>query len=424
MSRLRCITVLWLAAWLAPWAAAEAQQGTPHIGYVYPAGGQRGTTFQVKVGGQFLEGVGAVRFSAAGVQATFVERAATLTKKEVTQLKEKLKELQQGKKDAETEKQTEEIKRKLAALNKKSKIKSENPAIGEVALLNVTLSPDAEPGQRELRLETSRGVSNPLVFCVGQLPEFCKKDPQSAVDLLSSTKSKRSRESATIHEPIRNPCDAAAPITLPATVNGQIMPNEADPRFARADPFAPGDVDRYRFQARKGQQLVVAVSARQLIPYLADAVPGWFQATVALYDAKGKELAYDDDYRFHPDPVLFYKIPADGQYVIEIKDALYRGRAGFRLSHHRRRVAVHHRHFPPGRPGRQANQRRASGLESPRQEARDGSPRQGPGNLSALRRTAQTWFPTACLLPSTRCRNASKRNPTTHRKTPSRSRFP
>ena len=28
--------------------------------------------------------------------------------------------------------------------------------------------------------------------------------------------------------------------------------------------------------------------ARRLIPYLADAVPGWFQATMALYDAWGK----------------------------------------------------------------------------------------------------------------------------------------
>ena len=50
---------------------------------------------------------------------------------------------------------------------------------------------------------------------------------------------------------------------------------------------------------------------------------------MALYDAKGKELAYDDDYRFHPDPVLFFKVPEDGQYVIEIKDAIYRGRPDF-----------------------------------------------------------------------------------------------
>jgi hypothetical protein len=103
-------------------------------------------------------------------------------------------------------------------------------------------------------------------------------------------------------------------ITLPAVVNGQIM---------------PGGVDRFRFSARARQRLVVAASARELIPYIADAVPGWFQATLALYDAKGKELAYDDDYLFNPDPVLFYELPADGEYTIEIKDAIYRGREDF-----------------------------------------------------------------------------------------------
>ena len=103
-------------------------------------------------------------------------------------------------------------------------------------------------------------------------------------------------------------------ITLPGVVNGQIL---------------PGQVDRFRFHARKGQRLVIAANARQLIPYIADAVPGWFQATLTLYDAKGKELAYDDDFRFDPDPVLYYEVRADGEYVVEIKDAIYRGREDF-----------------------------------------------------------------------------------------------
>jgi hypothetical protein len=90
-----------------------------------------------------------------------------------------------------------------------------------------------------------------------------------------------------------------------------------------------GDVDRFRFPAQKGQQLVVIASARALIPYIADAVPGWFQAVVALSDAKGNEVAFDDDYRFNPDPVLFYKIPADGDYTLEIRDSIYRGREDF-----------------------------------------------------------------------------------------------
>lgn len=103
-------------------------------------------------------------------------------------------------------------------------------------------------------------------------------------------------------------------VTLPAVVNGQIL---------------PGEVDRYRFKARRGQKLVIAVSAQELIPFISDAVPGWFQATLSLYDAHGNELAYADDYRFAPDPIILSEIPADGEYVIEIKDSIYRGRNDF-----------------------------------------------------------------------------------------------
>jgi hypothetical protein len=91
----------------------------------------------------------------------------------------------------------------------------------------------------------------------------------------------------------------------------------------------PGEVDRIRFSARKGQSLVIQAQARDLIPYLADAVPGWFQATLALFDAKGVEVAYTDDFRFNPDPVLHYVIPRAGEYTLEIKDSIYRGREDF-----------------------------------------------------------------------------------------------
>ena len=58
-------------------------------------------------------------------------------------------------------------------------------------------------------------------------------------------------------------------------------------------------------------------------------MPGWFQATLTLYDTKGKELAYAGDYLFNPDPVLFYSIPRDGDYELEIRDSIYRGREDF-----------------------------------------------------------------------------------------------
>ncbi|MGD0016873.1 MAG: peptidase, partial [Verrucomicrobiia bacterium] len=183
-----------------------------------------------------------------------------------------------------------------------------NPAIAETVMIEITLAPDAEPGEREIRLGAPNGLSNPLLICVGQLPEFSKPPAKAVSPQLERFLKQLGGQSKT-----QSPKSEMS-ITLPAVVNGQIM---------------PGGVDRFRFSANKGQQLVAIVNARELIPYLADAVPGWFQATLALYDAKGNELAYDDHFRFNPDPVLYYEIPADGEYVMEIKDSIYRGREDF-----------------------------------------------------------------------------------------------
>jgi hypothetical protein len=91
----------------------------------------------------------------------------------------------------------------------------------------------------------------------------------------------------------------------------------------------PGEVDEFTFKANKDQRVVLAMHARSLIPYLADAVPGWFQSIVSLHNDEGYEVAYSDGYRFDPDPVLFYKIPADGLYRIRVHDSIYRGRDDF-----------------------------------------------------------------------------------------------
>jgi len=295
-----------LALFLMMGPAVQAQQFSPHLGYVYPAGGRQGTTFQVTVGGQYLANTASAYVSGAGVQAEVVEYNRPLTQKEFTDLREKLQELQQQKeKDAATLKEIADIRAKIL---KNPPNRQGNPAIAETVTLKVTMAADAEPGPREIRLAAPVGLSNPLLFDVGQLPEFSKPAARIADPQVERFRVRFGGP------PSIAPAKSETSVTLPAIVNGQMM---------------PGAVDRYRFQASKGQRLVVAASARALIPYLPDAVPGWFQATLALYDAKGKELAYDDDYRFHPDPVLYYEIPQDGDYVVEIKDAIYRGRQDF-----------------------------------------------------------------------------------------------
>jgi hypothetical protein len=316
-------TILLVAAILAvvPGAMAIAagarNRRGPAIGYVYPAGGRQGTTFEVALAGRFLDKVSDVVVTGEGVQATLIEHVKPLTGKQINLLRDRLKVLQakmkppkQGKGkdkgkndtaskentadepeveiDLETmEKEMAEIKAKLA--NPKNRNRK-NPHLSEDIILKVKLAADAEPGEREVRLKTATGLSNPVTFHVGQLPEYAEKEQKNKTE------------------------DAKVLSELPIVINGQIM---------------PGDVDRFRLKLSKGTRLVMAASARELTPYLADAVPGWFQATLALYDASGNEVAYADDYRFHPDPVLFYVIPSDGEYVLEIKDAIYRGREDF-----------------------------------------------------------------------------------------------
>ncbi len=289
---------------VAPFVQAQQQQlGAPHLGYVYPAGGRQGTIFQVRIGGRSLDGATDVTISGSGVEAKVVAQDKPLPQQQINSLREKLQELAKKGRDAATLKEMAEIRDQISASVKRLA----NPALAEVVVVQVTVAPDAALGERELRLATPLGLSNPLVLRVGQLPEFCENESSRATY----------PETA---------------ITLPATVNGRIVPRDTSKMLFPArqgQQFQYANVDRYRFEAHPGQQLVVVASARELIPYLADAVPGWFQAVVALYDVHGKELAYDDDYRFHPDPVLHYVIPENGDYILEIKDAIYRGREDF-----------------------------------------------------------------------------------------------
>lgn len=342
MMPFRWCAIAGLAALLVVVPAARAQKGALHIGYVYPAGGQQGATAEVTIGGQFLTGVTEVYVTGTGVQTTLVEHTKAITKREYDKLRIQLDELMQRKKAAlagsksfksgkggkaanrkgkeapsavsprepGTVTWTAEDEKSVVAIRKKMSLfvrRPANPAISELVTVQVAIAPDAQPGQREIRIASPTGLSNPLAFCVGQLPEFSEKASKAIAE-------QKSQVAKTTFAPKSRKAGDDMKITLPATVNGQIL---------------PGEVDRFRFTARAGQQLVVAAAARQLIPYLPDGVPGWFQATLALYDAKGKELAYDDDFRFSPDPVLYYRIPAFGEYVVEIKDSIYRGREDF-----------------------------------------------------------------------------------------------
>jgi len=310
---------------------ARAQR--PYIGFVYPAGGQQGTTVQVRFGGQGMEQVSTILSSGTGVTVRSSECYRRLDNSEINLLTDQLKDLKRAQPAAaammmapmaaepmmmsmtatgattavagagaaltnlivEIEKRTRDFVQTPASL-----------AIATITEAELEIAADAPPGEREIRLVTARGISNPLVFHVGQLPEVSRKPMRTANFQILG------KEAAALRKrPLE---EVEERITIPCTVNGQI---------------ASGESNRYRFIAHKGQRLVLTTLARQLIPYIADAVPGWFQPVLVLTDAAGKELAYGDDYRFKPDPVIFYEVPQDGEYVFAIHDAIYRGREDF-----------------------------------------------------------------------------------------------
>jgi hypothetical protein len=293
MKRFTCRWILPPVALLVCVSSLWSQASSPHVGYVFPAGGRQGSTFEVKLGGEYLDGASSLHFSGEGVQAKILGQTRPLTLKEIGALNQMLQNLE--KKDPKTaadRKEIEEIRKKLVP-----PAIQPTPVLAEIVTVEVTIDPKAALGPRQLRLRANTGMSNPVVFVIGQLPEISQK--KELVDPESETPRPKSPE---------------IKITLPAVLNSQIM---------------PGEVDRYRFPARKDQQLVFITRARALIPYLADAVPGWFQAALTLYDSEGNEVAYKDHFHFQPDPVLAYKVPKDGEYVLEIRDVLYRGREDF-----------------------------------------------------------------------------------------------
>jgi len=279
-------------------------QKQAYIGYCYPAGGKQGTTFKIKVGGQRLLGLYGAVISGKGVKARLIDYYRPLSPQDVRLLREQLKRL--NKKGAEKNETAARIKARIQARISEWTTRPANAAISEIAFFEVAVAPDAEPGEREIRLLTSRGISNPLPFYVGTLPEHTRKPMalSKAQVLGKEWQALRNRPASEVE----------VGITLPCTLNGQI---------------ASGEFNRYRFSARKGQKLVITTLARQLVPYIADAVPGWFQSVLTLYDSNGKEVAFNDDFRFKPDPTLLYEVPQDGNYVLQINDAIYRGREDF-----------------------------------------------------------------------------------------------
>ncbi len=358
--------------------ASSAQAQNQYIGFVYPAGGQQGTTFPIRLGGQSLVNPAQVVVSGEGVSVRLVDYYRVMGNQELGLLQQQLTELRKPEstvddvmaakmawyefpapigppsvaneeqglmcsacgrinpldatvcsdcsaklekpaapkppateaKDESPKSEKEIAKQKLIERIQKIFAEDERtPAVRsqtELVFAEVTIDPDAKPGRREIRVVTKRGISNALSFYVGQVPEVARK-PMKTMQLPVLGREQLAQRK-------RPPEEQVLRINVPCTMNGQI---------------AAGEVNRYRFAASAGQRLVISAKARDLIPYVPDGVPGWFQAVLRLHDAKGNEVAYNDDFRSDPDPLIYFEVPTDGEYVLSINEALFRGRESF-----------------------------------------------------------------------------------------------
>ena len=146
----------------------KSSANPPVASYIFPAGGQRGTAVDVRVGGLFLHGPVEFSLTNRGVTPDRLLKPAKRVWFEGPVLP--LPESQQ---------------------------QEDYPAdfTGRVVV-----APDAPAGARRGRLFTSQGGGGGLVFVVGTLPEVVEKEIDG--------------------EPI------AVPVTLPVTANGRIFPRE------------------------------------------------------------------------------------------------------------------------------------------------------------------------------------------------------
>ena len=287
-----------------------------HIGYLIPAGGKTGETVEVLIGGQQLWGIKTARVSGTGVTVESVQlvpgmpniwgkqhkfvstwmRNIVKGSKEIPQKPTDEEELKNWRKHRYFDHIDELTPLQFHLLTihmfvPRSPLQM-SPAINSNAIVRLKIAEDAKPGRRELRLVRGNfATSNPLPFYVDKLPNV--REPYLAVP------------------PNKPPKYIFTP---PAVINGQIM---------------PGETDRWHFTAGKGEKWVFQTFARAMIPFMGDCVPGYFQCILELKDSEKHRIAFADDRGFDPDPLLCCTIPEDGEYILEVRDALYRGRADF-----------------------------------------------------------------------------------------------
>lgn len=138
----------------------------------------------------------------------------------------------------------------------------------------VTIAADCPPGLYEARMLTRLGISSSRVFSVGTLEEVAATTPIKTL-------------ATAIELPLNSVCNA---VTTPRGVN------------------------YHRFQAQRGERIIVDCATR--------GIDSKLDAVVIIADEKGRDLLVE-----RRGGVLDYTIPADGKYVVKVHELTYQGGA-------------------------------------------------------------------------------------------------
>ena len=298
-------------------ASSLATSAAPQAAYYFPCGVQAGTTNRIVVGGQGFWGLRGGWVSGEGVEVVNVVKVPGFPTQgggegEVAWVSSWLDGVWDGKKSKpllpsfkalrtwrrcpwwDTLDERDPIELSIIAREiyiRKNPLQT-SPALAQLVILDVVARPDARPGVRDIVLYDDKDITAPHPF-------FVTAEPHSS-ELLFAPPSKVKPDERIFD--------------LPIVLDGQIM---------------PGETDSFNINLSRGRRLVCTLVGRELLPYIGDAVPGFFNPVMRLVDVGGHEVAVSDDFHFLPDPVLACDIPADGSYRLEVHDNLFRGRADF-----------------------------------------------------------------------------------------------
>lgn len=312
--------------------AAVAAYGIPKPGYYHPSSVQVGTTTRVVMGGDGVGGVQGAWITGEGAKVTRIvpvpgfPRAAGKTERPFVRnwlydiLEKKVSPTEHRALPPEaTVKETDwqecdwwffldaltdlELQMVARDLYTPERYPQDTPALNHLLILDVEVDENAKPGRRDIFLYDGGSAAAPHPFYITREPHVV--------------------EPFFVYPERKNKIPLPRVLHLPPNIKPQPLPIHFDGQIW------PGEVDEYILRLEEGQQIACSVLGRELFPYLGDAVPGFFNPVLRLYDQTEKEVAFADDFYFLPDPVLRYTVPQDGFYTLKVHDNLYRGGPNF-----------------------------------------------------------------------------------------------